>query len=207
MARGRAFQCSVVLALFGHALILASGLRWQAQPGAVEAAARPTPPALSVRMQVRAAEPGQAPVAAYRMLRSTSRLEAPSRPGAEPAPRLEPLLSPPEAQALPSLERSYVPRELLSQGPVAQGVVLLQWPPQAPLSGSFRGQLRLFIDEQGVVRRVEAADEGLPDLLFEAARLAFQDTRFSPGELQGQVVRSVIRVEVSFENGPMNMTP
>lgn len=207
MARGRAFQCSVVLALFGHALILASGLRWQAQPGAMEAAARPAPPVLSVRMQVRAADPGQAPVAAYRMLRSTSRLEAPSRPGAEPAPRLEPLLTPPEAPALPSLERSYVPRELLSQGPVAQGVVLLQWPPQAPLSGSFRGQLRLFIDEQGVVRRVEAADQGLPDLLFEAARLAFQDTRFSPGELQGQAVRSVIRVEVSFENGPLNMTP
>lgn len=195
----------MVLALLGHALMLTGGLRWQAQPGVTAAAARPAPPALTVRMQVRAAEPGMALAAAYRVLRSSSRLADPSLPGAEPASRLEPPLALPEA--LPSLERSYVPRELLSQGPVAQGVVLLQWPPQAPLSGSFRGQLRLFIDEQGVVRRVEAADDGLPDMLLDAARLAFQDTRFSPGELQGQAVRSVIRVEVSFENGPLNMTP
>lgn len=142
------------------------------------------------------------------MLRSASALEPPpSGLSAAPASHLDPPLLLPQMEALPSLERSYLPRELLSRGPLAQGVILLQWPPQAPLSGSFRGQLRLFIDEQGVVRRVEAADDGLPDMLFEAARLAFQDARFSPGELQGQAVRSVIRVEVSFENGPLNVTP
>lgn len=173
----------------------------------MESVSRPAPPALTVRMKVRSPDPGQAPVAAYRMLRGAMGPDVSALGKPQAGSSMDPPLAPTEAQELPVLERSYLPRELLSRGPLARDVVLLQWPLQAPMSGSFRGELRLFIDEQGVVRRVEAADDGLPEILLEAARQAFQDTRFSPGELQGRTVRSVIRVEVSFENGPLNVTP
>ncbi|MFY8116546.1 MAG: hypothetical protein ACOVLH_01960 [Roseateles sp.] len=111
---------------------------------------------------------------------------------------LTPLPPLPDAWLTP--EPFYLPRDLLSVGPAPQETVLLAWPAQSPLRGSFRGVLRLFIDDEGQVRRVEAADAELPEPLFEAARQAFMAVRFSPGELDGRAVRSLIRVEVSFES-------
>lgn len=169
-------------------------------------------PAVRVKLAARAPAEGQPqflPPGLSETPVRRAQLEAPEVLHSSPqlAPVTMPLLDNEALPEAPALEPLYVPRGLLTRSPVAESSVLLSWPAQAPWRGSFTGVLRLYIDEQGTVRRVEPADEGLPEVLFEAARLAFQDTRFSPGELQGQAVRSVIRVEVSFENGPLNVTP
>jgi hypothetical protein len=80
--------------------------------------------------------------------------------------------------------------------------VLLQWPPNWPLRRTYTAVLKLYLDESGRVERVEPdGDAVLPEPLFESARDAFLAAEFSAGQLNGQAVKSWIRVEVSFETG------
>lgn len=125
---------------------------------------------------------------------------------------VQPLVRPavePLAALLPALEagfdeQSYLPRPRLTVPPALQGSVLLSWPPHdAPPAGRYAGVLSLFIDEFGVVQRVRVDDGELPAALQEQARTVFLGAQFSPGQLQGQVVKSRIRVEVSFEANPV----
>jgi hypothetical protein len=70
--------------------------------------------------------------------------------------------------------------------------------------------LTLFIDEQGVVRRVridEADDTGLPPLLEDTARQTFLQSAFTPGEVEGRPVRSQLRIEVEFATESLVATP
>jgi protein TonB len=199
--RGQALAASVVAAVLLHCAVLALAvLEAQSAP------ARLQPRELSQAqpsLQVRAV-PAAWPSAqgAEDPAGSAPRLVWPARSAVpEPvrsAPTLAPLPDLPQALLTP--EPFYLPRDLLSVGPAPQETVLLAWPAQSPLRGSFRGVLRLFINDEGQVRRVEAADAELPEPLFEAARQAFMAVRFSPGELDGRAVRSLIRVEVSFES-------
>jgi hypothetical protein len=76
-------------------------------------------------------------------------------------------------------------------------MVEIEYPQGAP-AGNFRAALLLFIDETGQVRRVRARGAGLPADLEAAARSAFYATRFAPGEIDGQAVKSLYPVEVSF---------
>ncbi|UUX96549.1 energy transducer TonB [Aquabacterium sp. J223] len=98
---------------------------------------------------------------------------------------------------------AFLPRSLLSAGPVALDEVQLPWPEDAALGGAvglhLTGTLALFIDESGFVREVHAEDDSLPPVFREAARSAFLKARFRPGELDGRPVRSRLRVEVAFE--------
>lgn len=93
----------------------------------------------------------------------------------------------------------YLPRPMLTLAPVAQGPVDLLWPTDTSLIGSYTGVLKLFIDEQGRVQRVVLDDDALPQALAEAARRTFQSLVFSPAEVDGQRVKSRIRVEVRFD--------
>jgi hypothetical protein len=106
------------------------------------------------------------------------------------------------AAASSGMERNvHVPRALLSVAPVARGPVLLVWPDHWPLKASYTAVLKLYLDEHGRVERVEPdGDAKLPEPLFESARQAFIAAGFIPGELNGQAVKSWIRVEVSFES-------
>ena len=100
-------------------------------------------------------------------------------------------------------EQSYLPRPRLTVPPTLQSAVLLSWPPHdAPPAGRYAGVLSLFIDELGVVQRVRVDEGELPAALQEQARAVFLGAHFSPGQLQGQVVKSRIRIEVSFEADP-----
>jgi len=97
----------------------------------------------------------------------------------------------------------YVPRELLTVVPNPIGPVLL--PDLSGISEQKRYTvvLVLYIDEQGVVRRAEVEGATAPAPMEDAARNTFLAARFSPGEIQGTVVRSKIRVEVTFDNTPL----
>ncbi|TDP62785.1 hypothetical protein [Roseateles toxinivorans] len=94
----------------------------------------------------------------------------------------------------------YLPRSRLSVPPLLRSQVALLWPEGAETQGGhFRAVLALFIDELGVVQRVRVEGNGLPPALEAVARESFLGASFVPGELQGQAVKSLIRVEVRFD--------
>ena len=95
----------------------------------------------------------------------------------------------------------YLPRRLLTRPPSPVAQVLLTYPKfPDDESGSYRAELSLFIGSDGQVIRVRL-DTPLPEALEGEARRAFLGTRFTPGELNGRPVRSLIRVEVQFDRG------
>lgn len=96
--------------------------------------------------------------------------------------------------------RAYLPRRALSKAPQAQGPIDIPFPPGVPEGEVHRARLQLYIDELGVVRKVEVAQGTLPPPLEEAARLSFMQASFQPGELAGRPARALIVVEVEFDN-------
>lgn len=96
---------------------------------------------------------------------------------------------------------TYLPRPQLTLAPSPREAIRLDYPADGPLAGRFAATLTLYIDEQGWVRRVDVdRDEALPEVLRQAARAAFGRQRFAPGQVDGQAVRSRIRIEVVYES-------
>ena len=58
--------------------------------------------------------------------------------------------------------------------------------------------LRLFIDENGTVERVDVVQASSPGLFENAARTAFLAARFSPGRIAGIAVKCQLTIEVEF---------
>jgi hypothetical protein len=103
-------------------------------------------------------------------------------------------------------EGGYVPRPLLSVAPKPVIPVVIAAPPAMAagrLMGRYSGVLALYVDELGRVRRVETEPPALPEPMERAAREAFLGARFSPGQMGGHAVKSRIRVEVVFDDGPL----
>ncbi|MDI1259490.1 energy transducer TonB [Aquabacterium sp.] len=98
---------------------------------------------------------------------------------------------------------NYFPRPLLSMPPKSSTPVIVPFPEQITEPGRYTTILALFIDENGVVRRVRIDGPSLPKPLEDAARDSFLQAHFQPGEVQGQQVKSLIRVEVVFDNTPI----
>ena len=116
-------------------------------------------------------------------------------------------LSPPAPAiglVLPGGDRDgdYFPRAMLSLAPTPVDPVLINYPVFIQDSGHYTSELTLFIDETGRVSRIRLDGPALPAALEEAARAAFVNARFRPGQAQGQAVKSQIRVEVVFDNRP-----
>ncbi|MBC7699090.1 energy transducer TonB [Aquabacterium sp.] len=101
----------------------------------------------------------------------------------------------------------YLPRPLLSTPPRSSTPVIVPFPEQIKEPGRYTTILALFIDENGVVRRVRIDGPSLPKALEDAARDSFLQAHFRPGEVQGQQVKSLIRVEVVFDNTPIESQP
>lgn len=114
-----------------------------------------------------------------------------------PLPTLQ-LAAPADTE--PGADDIYLPRSRLSVPPLLRSQVALLWPEGGETqSGHFRAVLALFIDELGVVQKVRVEGNGLPPALEAVARESFLGASFVPGELQGQAVKSLIRVEVRFD--------
>lgn len=118
------------------------------------------------------------------------------------ADRPVPAALPIEVPATVDHEANYLPRPLLSVVPTPISTVEISYPDVPEDPGHHIGELALFIDETGVVRRVRFEGKPLPVALEDAAREAFVGARFTPGELDGASVRSLIRVEVRFDRMP-----
>lgn len=94
----------------------------------------------------------------------------------------------------------YLPRPVLTVAPQPRAAVPLVVEPGALPPGRIQAVLVLFIDEQGVVRRVRQEGNDLPPELEALARDGFMQAGFQPGELNGQAVKSRIRIEIVFES-------
>jgi len=140
------------------------------------------------------------------------RVSGPSEPlPAEPTaaahqPPPKALAVPKDPDVLPApphgVRDEYLPRSQLTVAPVAQTPAILLPPPGQDDGVRRTGMVSLFIDEEGRVRRVESHEPLLPGPFEQAAREAFIGVRFSPGERDGQPVKSRIRVEVEFDGTP-----
>ncbi len=96
----------------------------------------------------------------------------------------------------------YFPRALLSHAPAALDPVIIDYPRFEGDIGRYVAELSLFIDETGRVARVRVDSGSLPPALEDAARRAFAQARFRPGEVaEHGAVKSRIRIEVIFESG------
>lgn len=94
----------------------------------------------------------------------------------------------------------YVLRKALTVPPVPVGEVRLVWPAGSVALGRQQAVFSVFIDDEGVVRRMVADGPTLAPLLEESARGVFMATRFQPGRVDGLAVKALIRVEVVFDN-------
>lgn len=97
---------------------------------------------------------------------------------------------------------TYLPRPMLTTAPQPSVPVLMPFPEQVTEPGRYATILALFIDESGVVRRVRVDGPALPKSMEDAAKATFLQTHFRPGEVEGQQVKSLIRIEVVFDNTP-----
>lgn len=96
----------------------------------------------------------------------------------------------------------YFPRSQLVAAPAALDPVIIDYPRFDGDAGRYVAELSLFIDETGRVARVRVDSGSLPPALEDAARRAFMQARFRPGETtEHGAVKSRIRIEVSFESG------
>lgn len=64
----------------------------------------------------------------------------------------------------------------------------------------YSAEFDVLVDDSGGVVQVLNIDVGLPPVLVQAVRNAFQPVSFSPGMLDGLPVRSRFRIEVIFES-------
>ena len=61
--------------------------------------------------------------------------------------------------------------------------------------------LKLWIDDRGRVVNAEIERSDLPSVIARTAAAAFERMRFAPGQRNGQVVGSVLRIEVRYDDG------
>lgn len=197
--------CSLVL----HGVLAAS---WSpGHAGGPGAARLPSGAGLEVRLAAadatRAAEPLQPTSSETRPTSAPApapaATDAPATEGHAQAPVMADEVQPTApAHGLPAdpLDE-YVPRPQLSLAPLPRSGVELAYPANGPDFGRFALTLTLYIDETGQVRHAEvSSDTPLPEALREAALHAFGSLQFSPGEKDGQVVKSRLRLEVVYES-------
>lgn len=93
----------------------------------------------------------------------------------------------------------YVPRRWLTLGPKPLAPILLPFPAAYQERARYTVVLNLYIEADGRVGRIEFVGVPLPELLERTARNAFEHARFSPGQVKGRIVKSLIQVEVDFD--------
>ena len=159
-----------------------------ARPDAAEPVALETPE-VPVRTPasraVNGAEPAAAPTPTF-ATESPAEVSVPAAPGIASAEG-------------PGVPLDYLPRAMLSVAPQPLAAIDIPFPPAVQGSVNLGTELALFIDEAGTVRHVRIDGAPLPPALEEAARTTFLNARFTPGELNGAPVRSLIRVAIRFD--------
>ena len=105
--------------------------------------------------------------------------------------------------AMPAADRWYTAREVdVRAEPLTD--IKLSYPENLrgePVVGRVR--VRLFIDERGVVRKIQIADSRPAGLFDEAAKHTWEEVRFSPALKNGAPVKSQKLLELIYQPGLM----
>jgi len=95
-------------------------------------------------------------------------------------------------------EAPYLTRDRLTAAPYPLTSVDVEFPADVAGIVDMRVKVTLFIDEQGLVRRVQLDSPDVPPSFARAINETFASARFKPGEVDGTKVRSRIRMEIEF---------
>lgn len=118
------------------------------------------------------------------------------------AARADPVLRDAEAPASGfAAPPRYLPAEELDERPLIRTPVHPRFPADAPVA-SGRVVLRLLINEAGAVDKALTEQADPPGVFDDAAVDAFASARFTPGRKNGIAVRSSLRIELQFGEGP-----
>lgn len=126
-------------------------------------------------------------------------LSAPDRPAAEAQP-----VARPRAEGLgllPLAAPSYYTTDQLTKRPQPLAAAELDVAEIRPIVASGKIILKLWINEFGAVSDVEVEKTQLPEMFSRTAIAAFKGLQFAPGELNGRPVRTVMRIEVTYDDG------
>ena len=105
------------------------------------------------------------------------------------------------SDVLPIPAPAYYTSDQLTKAPRPISQPKLDVPRSIARSVSGRVVLRLWIDELGNVASVEVESSDLPETVSGTAAAAFGKLHFVPGEIDGQRVRTLMRIEVAYVNG------
>lgn len=183
--------------------------------------ATPERPTLHARLATQApAEPSDAPVSDATLAEAATaaaQATTPDEAATTPGPQTDASDAASPQQQLASTEvgnDAYLSRDAVDQGPQPVSLIQIPYPEgvQTVASNGTTGQvhtgrLTLYIDENGAVRRVQVNSTELPTPFQEAARNAFLQARFVPGQRQGQAVKVRIDIEVSFDDRDTSPRP
>ncbi|MGH6645302.1 hypothetical protein [Aquabacterium sp.] len=98
------------------------------------------------------------------------------------------------------VEDDYVPRHRLTVVPRPTASIAVPFPQDFEDKARYKFTMNLYIEADGRVGRVEFEGAPLPDVLERAARTTFEHARFTPGQVNGRIVKSLIKIEVDFDN-------
>jgi hypothetical protein len=209
----------VVLVVALHAALLAVPLRSTRSQGATPVGAQmlvrtlTAPPGQVVTgeadhapsLATQATVPTPAPTEVAAAAAPPNTLPTATPPAGAPASTSPPM--PKFGLVLPGIDSDgdYFTRAMLSQAPSPLEAVVVDYPLIENDSGHHVGELTLFINETGRVARMRVDGPSLPAALEEAARKAFGSAQFRAGEVDGRAVKSQIRIEVVFDNRPVDL--
>lgn len=103
---------------------------------------------------------------------------------------------------LPLPAPTYYTTDRLSKRPQPTAEAELDTAETWPIPAAGTIILKLWISEFGDVVSVDIEKTDLPELFSRTAVAAFNKLRFVPGEINGQRVRTVMRIEVIYSDGP-----
>ncbi|MES2183632.1 MAG: hypothetical protein V4505_03705 [Pseudomonadota bacterium] len=198
MALPRSWVAAIAASAALHLVLLAVP-GWQGVHGDWAIGQRPSR-AMDVRLlQASGAGPTEAPAVAA--------VAAETPPAARPVDASARMPSMPVPENSPSRDPAaqdgYLPPEKLTRRPQAlSDVVIPAAENGAQIGGPQVGVFTLFIDTSGTVRRMVIDGPTLTPGLEALARQAFMAARFSPGEVAGRPVKSLLRIEVDFGAPP-----
>jgi len=101
---------------------------------------------------------------------------------------------------LPIFGPAYYTTDQLTKRPQALSVAELDTAATRSIIVSGALILRLRINEQGQVVDAEVEQNELPEIFAETAIKAFRQSRFTPGERNGQLVNTLMRIEVRYDD-------
>ena len=197
---------AIALAVLAHAAVLTQLQRESAAaPQGQAGGARSFPFRMRMVQQEAAALPVPAPasVEAPAAHSESAALAQPAPPRAAAVPAPAQANAP--ATAAAGAEAPYVPRGQLTKAPRPLREIDVPFPSDVGGIVELQVKFSLFIDENGVVRRVQLDRSEVPAAFAQAIAETFRAIPFRPGEIDGVPVRSQVHLEVEFHAPPAKL--